>query len=345
VKVRINALDTLNFGVGKPSVWGEDSFGLGMFPPFPSVVRGAARASYLYENGAFDVSGTDNDPTDNFTVAEYALLFNDCPYFPVPADFVLVENESDSKKKDLVQMKFKENDNLSSLTTPYRLWVDADGKATPAERHYVSRKDLEAYLNGETVADCVPLSKFITEESRIGIYREHDTKTVKDGMLYHVPLTRMNDAAILANIDGFSCDNEPIRFGGENKVACFNEYGEAISPNAPDSINSDGSFKLYLATPAAFKDGYLPDLPVKATLLAAAVNGYESAGGFDMKERRPKPMRRAVKAGSVYFYQLNENTDENRKAILSLHGKSISVENSRKDGFGICYIGKIKEGQ
>ena len=41
MKVKITALDTLSFGVGQPSVWGEDTFRAGMFPPFPSVVRGA----------------------------------------------------------------------------------------------------------------------------------------------------------------------------------------------------------------------------------------------------------------------------------------------------------------
>lgn len=342
MKVRIDALDTLTFGVGKPSVWGEDTFGFGMFPPFPSVVRGAARASYLYENGAFDDSGTDKDPTEEYAVAEYALLLNKSPHFPVPADFVLID------KKNLVQMELEKNDGLSSLTTPNQLRVNSDGKAEPAEKQYISREDLEAYLNGGTVTDYTSLSDHIIEESRIGIYRERDTKTVKDGMLYHVPLTRLenknNSAAILANIDNFSVKSEPIRFGGENKVACFSEYSETISPKAPGSINGDGSFKLYLATPAIFDGGYLPDLPVKATLLTAAVNGYESAGGFDMKERRPKPMRRAVKAGSVYYYRLDENTEENRKAVLALHKTSICDENYRKDGFGICYIGKILGG-
>jgi len=61
-----------------------------------------------------------------------------------------------------------------------------------------------------------------------------------------------------------------------------------------------------------------------------------------MKAKRPKPMRRAVRAESVYYYELTDNTHENRNAVLKLHGTSIS-DFSREDGFGISYIGKIEE--
>jgi CRISPR-associated protein Cmr3 len=347
MKVKIRALDTLTFGVGKPAVWGEDSFGAGIFPPFPSVVRGAVRAAWLHENGSFDLADTEGDPTRDYAVTEYALLLNDAPYFPAPADFVWNEDS-----KTLMQCELRENDGLSSLTTPYQLWANADGKMTTAEKRYISLKDLQAYLNGERVAESVPLTDYVTSESKIGIFRGRDTNTVREGMLYRSPLTRLkgekrNDdgfytAALAASVNGAETDGL-IRFGGENKTASFAAYAGAISPSG--AIGDDGKFKLYLATPAIFKGGHLPELPVKARLLTAAVYGYDSVGGFDMKAKRPKPMRRAVKAGSVYFYELAENTPENRAAAAhALHGASIS-DYSYSDGFGICYIGKTeKEG-
>lgn len=342
MKMKITALDTLTFGVGKPSVWGEDTFGAGMFPPFPSVMRGAARAAWLHENGSFELSDTDDDPTKSYAVTEYALLLNGKPYFPVPADFVWSEDD-----KKLIQCELQENVGLSNLTTPYQLWANADGKTVSAEKRCISLENLQMYLNDKPIIESVPLTDYVTSESKIGIYRGRDTNTVKKGMLYRSPLVRLQsenrntkefyNAAIVANIDGADISGL-IRFGGENKTAYFTAYDGAISPIG--AIGDTGRFKLYLATPAIFKGGYLPELPVKATLLTAAVYGYDSIGGFDMKAKRPKPMRRAAKAGSVYFYELDENTIETRAAILKLHGASIG-DDSGKDGFGICYIGKI----
>jgi CRISPR-associated protein Cmr3 len=203
-------------------------------------------------------------------------------------------------------------------------------------------------MNGERIIDSVLLDDYVTSESKIGIYRGRDTNYVKKSMLYRSPLMRLEgekrnssefyNTAIAANIDGAGIGGL-IRFGGENKVANFTAYEGALSPKGV--ISDNGRFKIYLASPSIFRSGYLPELPVKATLLAAAINGYDSIGGFSIKEKHPKVMRRAVKAGSVYYYELDEKTTDNYSAIQALHGSSISEYSSRKDGFGICYIGKI----
>jgi CRISPR-associated protein Cmr3 len=336
MKIRMNALDTLTFGVGKPSVRGEDSFGIGIFPPYPSVVRGAMRASWLFEHGTVEIANEDEDLSKEYIVSEYALLLGNIPYFTAPADFVWNENE-----QNLNACKRKENDGLSSLTTPYQLYIDVADKMMPADKRYISQAMLQQYLEMGTIDTSVSLSDYITTESKIGITRRTDTHTVKQSMLYSSPLIRLHNAALVANIEGAQISGL-IRFGGKNKVAHVSEYEEPISPNSV--ISDDGIFKLYLATPAFFHSGHLPDLPDpiknKVSLLTAAVYGYESIGGFDIKANFPKPMRRAVKAGSVYYYKLNHNTDENRAAVLALHGSSISSYSS-EDGFGICYIGKI----
>jgi CRISPR-associated protein Cmr3 len=339
MKIKINALDTLTFGVGKPSVWGEDTFGAGMFPPFPSVIRGAVRASWLYENGSVELADTDDDPTKSYAITEYAVLFNGEPHFSVPADYLL-----DNETKKLVPCELKDNDGLSSLTTPCQLWVNADGKVSSADRQYISREELQNYLNGETLVHSVQLSDYITDESKIGIFIERGSGTAKKSMLYRSPLTRLanaeKNASLAVNISGADKIPGLTRFGGENKVANFTAYCGDISPSLVDgAIGEDGRFKLYIASPAIFESGCLPELPVPAELLTAAVYGYDNAGGFDMKRNQPKPMRRAVRAGSVYYYKL-KNPD-NREKILALHGTSISGDYTRKDGFGICYIGKI----
>lgn len=340
MRVKIDALDTLSFGLGKPSVWGEDTFGAGMFPPYPSVVRGAVRTISLSENGNFDVANTADDPTMAYKLTAYALLINGEPHFPVPADYVLGNDG-----KSLMPCELQSNDGLSSLETPYQLWVNTDGKIASAEKRYISLESIQSYLKAEIITDSILLADYITLESRIGIYKGRETKTVRQGMLYRSPLTRTENEngeklSIIAHIDGAEKVDGIVRFGSKGKIAHVSKYDGNVSPDG--MIDKNEQFKIYLATPAIFKDGCLPQLPLRAKLLTAAVYGYESAGGFDIKKKRPKPMHRAVRAGSVYYYELAENTQENRDAVLALHGKSIS-DYSRDDGFGICYIGKIKE--
>jgi CRISPR-associated protein Cmr3 len=342
---RVNALDTLSFGAGKPSVRGEDTFGVGMFPPFPSVIRGAFRTARLSEHIAgIDVMNTDGDTTKGYTITQYALSLGGIPHFPAPADTVFRDEDSSLKLLGL-----RKNDELSSLELPYQLWADIDGKVAPPEGRYISLETLRSCLNDKiTDIPSVPLSNYITAENRIGIYRERGTHTVKESMLFKTPLTRTEGKSgkleLIVGIDGIEPTSGGIlRLGSHGKVAAFSQDGANLSWDG--EISDGGVFKLYLATPAIFENGWYPtnDKLLNAELLASAVSGYDNIGGFDIKENHPKPMRRAVKAGSVYYFRLRENTEENRKGILALHGKSVSCERDG-DGFGICYIGRVERG-
>jgi CRISPR-associated protein Cmr3 len=341
MKFKIDAVDTLKFGVGKLSSWSGGSFSSGMFPPFPTVIRGALRAAWLYEHGSAEIADTDDDPTKSYTVKEYALLLNDLPHFPVPADMVWYK-----AKNRLVQCDLMPNDGLSSLPEqiPYQLMANAEGKVEPASRRYVSRDGLTAYLNGDYPTDSVSLDNYVMDETKTGIYIDRKTGTVKEGRLYSTPMTRLVNASIAVNLEGAETGGL-LRFGGEGKTASFTGCGAEISPMAPnEAANSEGWFKLYMATPGIFNGGHLPVLPVKAELIAAAVNGYDITGGYDIRAGKPKPVHRAVKAGSVYYYRLIENSKRDLDELQKLHGTSIS-DCYREDGFGICYLGKVQEGR
>jgi CRISPR-associated protein Cmr3 len=336
VRIKIDALDTLVFGRGKPSVWGEDTFGEGMFPPYPSVVRGAARANWLFVNGSQDIATTEQDPTKDYSVTEYCLLVENKPFYRAPADFVW-------DSKTLVPCVLKKNDGLSNLTTEYQLCANANDKVETAEGRFISLECMQSYLNDVSFnPQSLALSELIESESRIGIFKNRHTNTVKESMLYRAPLLRLENKdfkklSIVANIDEADEIGGLTRFGGENKVAMISDYKGKLTPLLPE-LNGN-IFKLYLATPAFFREGWNPKIE-GVQLLAAAVYGYESIGGFDLKKQEPKPMRRAVRAGSVYYYRI---TDESkRKDILELHGKSISHYQT-KDGFGICFIGNARE--
>ena len=99
-------------------------------------------------------------------------------------------------------------------------------------------------------------------------------------------------------------------------------------------------FKLYLATPAIFNEGWFPsDLHPDLELITAAVGNYLTVGGWDVANDRPKGTYRAVPAGSVYYFQLINDADV--KAIINdLHYKNIGDQRTQ-EGFGLAYVGAV----
>jgi CRISPR-associated protein Cmr3 len=171
---------------------------------------------------------------------------------------------------------------------------------------------------------------------------------------------------------------EVVKLGGEGKIAKLEEVCE-VMPEIKVEARSD-YFKLYLATPSIFKNGWLPewinpntmegafifrDKKIKVKLLTAAVRKFVTTGGYgydtEVEEHRPREMRYAVPAGSVYYFKILEG-DFNR-AITLFNQKCISdyreslgflPDNNRfkrtrfgycDRGFGYVLVGKLTEDQ
>ena len=349
MKLIITPNDTLNFGRGKPSAKGEESFLAEMFPPYPSVFLGALRGLYLSMNpeDTKKANQTD-DPTLGFTIKHYSLMLKNNLYFPAPTDYVWYDNSLHT----LQLKKNEQNKRLSSLTLPYYLWTDHNGKVAPTEGRWVSIDTLRSYISDTPDnIDSVKLSDYYDREAHVGIARSIQTRTVEQSMLYNINMTRVKDLkfAIETDTDGKMLqDNGLLKLGSHNKSARYESND--FNCDIPPQIGS--IFKLYLATPAIFRLGWKPDIEESygLDLIAAAVGGYDNIGGYNMRANKsdptsragPKPMRRAVKAGSVYYYKLRKDTPENRTEIIEkLHGRLISEER-KNEGFGLCYIGNVK---
>jgi CRISPR-associated protein Cmr3 len=357
MKLRIRANDTLHFGRGKSAARGEDAFATEMFPPYPSVFLGALRAVWLSANPEkIPFADENEDPTRNHKLTFHAMLLDDKLYFPAPADAVMI-GSANEREGLLHLLRPEKNDGLSGLALPYYLWAAGDGKIVPPDGYYIDADVLRAYLSGNGAPlPCVRLSDYTEREVRIGIALDRNTRTAAEHMLYNVTMTRTENARFAfdpkrGNVefavgldDGgakLPWDHGLLLLGSHGKTASWTEY-EFDDAFAGD-IGENGVFRLYLATPGIFDGGWLPKLSgFGLELLAAAVSGYESVSGYDMKRNKPKALRRAVRAGSVYYYRLEENTSENRKRIRdALHGKSVS-EHRAHEGFGICYLGAVK---
>ena len=143
--------------------------------------------------------------------------------------------------------------------------------------------------------------------------------------------------------------------GGERRLAEFeiSEGDENLWQYPKELPECFGErLRLILAAPAIFAKGWLPDwidestltgeIPntsVTVKLVSAVTERWQpvSGWGYERGKTGPKPMRRAVPAGSVYFFRVTSGTLEAKDIWL----KSICTdEQNINDGFGLVLPGQ-----
>ncbi len=245
------------------------------------------------------------------------------------------------------------------------LLVSADGEDVDAiEEGFMEANDFKQYLEGTLQETKIrKLKDMVKSEPKVGIGRDRNTNTAQEGKLYRVGMRRAIDFEIITELqlpfEGIGQHSTFIKMGAEGKTTAFDNLKgriDALRIDRDTVTLKTGRFKLYLATPAifdknkkSFKDksdhktellgtAWEPNLRrlgIQAELKAAALGKPIHIGGFDMAKRKPKPMMKAIPAGSVYYYETQEPVE---KIITTLQGKSVS--NYLGDqGFGLAYIG------
>ncbi len=360
-KICIRALDTLFFRDGRPFSMGSENWANGVFPPQPSVFYGALRSAYLGEHiESFAKICTDDDPTACLKINCIALYVNNRPCFPLPLDCVV--QKDDKQAEDAEKLSLGKVDFVSNTPLHYCLaYKNPEVMVNNAPDAYVYNDTLSEYLNLEIhTIPFLNLSNYILQEPKIGIERDDFSHSVgTDGQLYRVDMKRLashinyDDAVteFFVEFEGISLpENGIVKLGGEGKAASYRKLDMDEIP-APDIHNN--RFKLYFATPAIFDHGWLPGEMdaqsfiwnyngLQLKLLTATVGKYINLGGFDMKERKTKPMRRGGSPGSVYYFEILDGTSKD--AIDAFHGHLVSdYEIDRFQGFGLTFVGGINE--
>lgn len=149
--------------------------------------------------------------------------------------------------------------------------------------------------------------------------------------------------------------------GGERRLARWRQSSQAW-PSLPEevreSIVKNRRARLILLTPAIFNNGALPgwngkewpwgDAALKVTVKAACVPRPEVVSGWDLAasngekpKGRPKPTRRLVCAGSVYFVEIEGGSEADvRRWCEKTWLASVSDDvQGRRDGFGMVALG------
>jgi len=99
-----------------------------------------------------------------------------------------------------------------------------------------------------------------------------------------------------------------------------------------------------LLTPGLFKEGAFPVAVLGARVVAGVVPRPETITGFDLslgedgRARGPKPTRRAVAAGSVFWVDLSGVDVAEWLGKVWWHAIS-DEEQDRRDGFGLAVVG------
>lgn len=147
--------------------------------------------------------------------------------------------------------------------------------------------------------------------------------------------------------------------GGERRLACWKTSARTPAWTCSEKIRKalmeTSRVRMVLATPAIFKDGWKPgwlsdDLigtppgaNVRLRLAGVNIRRWRTVSGWSLADlpeqpRGPKPVKRMVPAGGVYFF---ETADE--KALDHLAERWLEPvsdhEQDRRDGFGLAAWG------
>lgn len=377
-RMRVAALDPLFFRDGKPFTMGSDHVTTSQFPPSPGVVYGALRTLFfahhsllfarLKKTNAWGQKGV--DPTAVLRLRGLYLKRGNELLVPLPLDCVREVREKGQKDEAPTAILARRRvEGISNYPLPQVLVspFSDDRRVEPVEQALCTATDFVKYLTGASRRGPVPVQlrssrspSLVVTEYKVGIGRSPATGHVREGMLYRAGMVRLHpDVSLVVDYeaDKSAPNNAPfvlpergvLRLGGEGRTAVFTHEEPTAWP-APEV--DPRAFKVVLLTPALFANGWHPGwLRIEAEkgyvgtfrgvtveLLAAAVGRYVNVGGFDMSKGRPKPMWRAVPAGSVYYFSAQPpatSTD----VVEAFHCVSLS-DFRQEEGFGLAVVAR-----
>ncbi len=373
--IHIEAIDTLFFRDGKPFSMGEDVWADGIFPPLPSVIYGALRSAYAFQQISKSEKNFEKaiEESSNLQIHNIYLLTDTQEAFPFPQDLVKFKKPQNGRE---IYFLSKKEFQYSSAGTSTLLMLDESLKAEKLDElagiGFLPKNDFEEYLlaNQTEIKNVRKLSEYITFEPKIGIGRDNQTRTTSgdaEGKMYRVGMQRLEKwsdnhkirlSIVVSGLDDLE-DSGIIKFGADGKTAKYSLQSEYTFQLESNQIQSN-ELKLYLSTPCIFQNieqgkGMLPQWlidkkfeGIDVDLTTSAIGKAQYVGGFDMKEQKPKRMFKAVPAGSVYYLKTN-SVEDARLLVKKLQSKnsiaengSEPTENFAEQGFGKFYLGLVQ---
>jgi len=366
--IDINPLDTLFFKDGKPFSLGEETWADGIFPPPPSVIYGALRSAFFaQQNQSIALANEAGDRSRGLEIKQISIVAKGMQIYPLPLDLAHAKDEAGSsdeeKEYEVFFLERKPNNYMSSLSgvmkdngsqqpLKYFLSPPNDKSIEILEGGYFSRVSLQSYLGGnEKNFPAYKIDDYLKREPKVGIARDDHTRTTQEARLYRVGMQRLKDVHFIVEFENLKLSEEGfLKLGGEGKAV---SYKTDQFPAVEQPELQGKQFKLYLATPGLLTNGWLPGwinpktltgkypgTNIEVQLIAAGVGKPLFIGGFDMKQQKPKEMRKAVPAGSVYYFEVLGEVPEDQLRTLR-PTLFCDYEDRIKEGFGITHLGVV----
>ena len=254
------------------------------------------------------------------------------PLYPVPAHIL---KEEKTKKLFLLKPDILDGviSNMPPATQHFLMHEKSKYKLECADG-WLTESDLRLALKAKTDdLKIIQESDIFEREFRVGIGIDSSRKAVEEGLLYSTQMIRMKrkyypteesygfcvefyiaqkDAPDKEEKDDTQDIYDKLKqggwatMGGERRAVRFEVRGNPSDVSTQADVSTKKGNLLYLATPAVFSGGWIPDnLPIPP--IAAAVSRYQPIGGWQLEPGKSgggsnKKMRRCVPAGSVYFF-------------------------------------------
>lgn len=354
----IEPSDVWLFRDGRPFAAADQTRAASIFPPTPRTIQGVLRSAFIaQQNKRFDGSDWDDvfkkqlGTTQDFgTLKMKGVVLAGRTgqviqkFFPHPADLVeFKDGWQVLKPQGALQTNW--NSGLRQLLPTNQ------PEPEKFEFGWLPEEGLRKYLAG-VPRKPTPSGELFEREARFGIEIESQPKRTAEGKLYQVEFIRLKDNyGLLVEFEGLPFKSSGLlQLGGEAKAGSYKTVAENLSLTRDNPLKTSAAplqFKLYLATPAIFKQGWLPDwidantlqgewktLPV--TLVSAALHKPQSIGGRDISlPDQQRAMHRAVPAGSVYFFE----TAASAADVFNVFDGQCVSDVDAQIGYGLSYVG------
>jgi CRISPR-associated protein Cmr3 len=363
--ILIEPSDVWLFRDGRPFGPNERGKAVSLFPPTPRTMQGVIRSALLAQAGA---SFTDQSTwpvevgtPDNFGTLELrgpliAKREGDAcrRFFALPLDVSRLQNGWHSlSPRSGSRFETNWDPALQPLLPP------EDSEPSKFDTGLLDESGFLSYLRGGQLTDARVIQSdcLYRYEARVGVQIDSQSKRPPEGMLYQVEFVRLEwGVGLLLEVSGVSLSNTGLlQLGGEARAGFYKTVPTAMDlprdERTPSLSHGKRHFKLCFATPAIFNNGWLPawldpqsllgkqgDRRGEAAgrLVSAAVGKPQPIGGRDIARRdRQRAIRRAVPAGSVYFFETEASADE---VFETFDGQCVSDADARI-GFGLCFVG------
>jgi len=366
---KIKPLDTLFFRDGRPFSMGSETWAEPIFPPYPSTVYGAIRTWLIFERGSLKEFKEGKYEVELGTLTKKGNLSIKGPFigldnnlnFPVPFDFLKKKGAPQSEKNNLFYIDYINKPEFFISDYPLeRILINKNDFEFEESNEFLDIDSLKDYLmDNKKILSFREKEEIFIREKKTGIKRSRKILSSEEGYLYRIPMIRLKEkVSLFLEIEGLNDYPKGglIQIGGESKTAKI-EKEENNNPleilRGTDFKFENKIFKIYLATPAIFENGWLPkwidkvdfkgnyNNRIRLKLIACSTGKFKLIGGWDLANKRPKPMYKAVPAGSVYYFKILDDVPaEKIKEVF--HFKNISDINP-EEGFGLSFVGEVRE--